>query len=47
LPARKDPEHVAVALIDAFEGAVTRAKVERNRSPFDNFEAFVLPALIT
>ena len=46
LPAGKDPAHVAVALIDAFEGAVTRAKVERNRSPFDSFEAFVLPALI-
>jgi len=45
--SQKDPEHVAVALIDAFEGAVTRAKVERNRSPFDTFEAFVLPALIT
>jgi len=47
LPAGKDPGHVAVALIDAFEGAVTRAKVERNRSPFDSFEAFVFPALVT
>ncbi|OWV97992.1 TetR family transcriptional regulator C-terminal domain-containing protein [Rhizobium sp. R693] len=47
LPAGKDPEQVAVALIDAFEGAVTRAKVERNRSPFDSFEGFVLPALVT
>ncbi|CCM79458.1 putative transcriptional regulator, TetR family [Rhizobium mesoamericanum STM3625] len=47
LPARKDPAQVAVALIDAFEGAVTRAKVERNRLPFDSFEGFVLPALVT
>jgi hypothetical protein len=25
---------------------VTRAKVERSRSPFDSFEGFVLPALV-
>ena len=47
LPAGRDPGQVAAALIDAFEGAVTRAKVERNRSPFDSFEGFVLPALVT
>ena len=47
LPAGKDPRQVAVALIDAFEGAVTRAKVERSRSPFDSFQTFVLPALVT
>ena len=47
LPAGKEPGQVAVALIDAFEGAVTRAKVERNRSPFDSFEGLVLPALVT
>ena len=46
LPAGKDPRQVAVALIDAFEGAVTRAKVERSRSPFDSFQTFVLPALL-
>ena len=44
LPAGKG--QVAVALIDTFEGAVTRAKVERDRSPFDSFEGFVLPALV-
>jgi TetR/AcrR family transcriptional repressor of nem operon len=47
LPSGKDPGQVSVALIDAFEGAVTRAKVERNRSPFDSFEDFVLPTLVT
>ncbi len=47
LPAAKDPGQLAIALIDAFEGAVTRAKVERSRAPFDSFERFVLPALIT
>jgi TetR/AcrR family transcriptional regulator, transcriptional repressor for nem operon len=46
LPAGKDLGQVAAALIDAFEGAVTRAKVERSRSPFDSFESFVLPALV-
>jgi len=45
LPAGKDPAQVAAALVDAFEGAVTRAKVERNRSAFDGFENFVLPTL--
>ena len=40
LSAGKDPEQLAVALIDAFEGAVTRAEVERSRAPFDSF---VLP----
>ena len=47
LSAHKDPGQLAVALIDAFEGAVMRAKVERSRAPFDSFERFVLPALIT
>jgi len=47
LPAGKEPRQLAVALIDAFEGAVTRAKVERSRSPFDSFQTFVLPALVT
>jgi TetR/AcrR family transcriptional repressor of nem operon len=43
----KDPQQVAGALIDAFEGAVMRTKVERSRAPFDSFERFVLPALVT
>ena len=47
LPAGKEPRQLAVALIDAFEGAVTRAKVERSRSPFDSFQTFVLPTLVT
>ena len=38
---------LAVALIDAFEGEVMRAKVERSRAPFDSFERFVLPSLLT
>jgi TetR/AcrR family transcriptional repressor of nem operon len=47
LPAGKDPGQLAVALIDTFEGAVMRAKVERSRAPFDSFECFVLPSLLT
>ncbi len=39
----KDASQLAAALIDTFEGAVMRAKVERSRAPFDNFERCVLP----
>jgi TetR/AcrR family transcriptional repressor of nem operon len=42
----RDASQLAVALIDAFEGAVMRAKVERSRSPFDTFERLVLPFLL-
>jgi TetR/AcrR family transcriptional repressor of nem operon len=41
----RDASQLAVALIDAFEGAVMRAKVERSRAPFDSFERCVLPCL--
>src|SRR6202012_1307636 len=34
LAAGRDASQLAVALIDAFEGAVMRAKVERSRAPF-------------
>jgi len=39
----RDARQLAVALIDTFEGAVMRAKVERSRAPFDSFERCVLP----
>ncbi len=42
----KDPKEIAAALIDAFEGAVMRAKVERSRAPFQRFETSVLPRLL-
>ena len=42
----RDAGQLAVALIDAFEGAVMRAKVERGRSPFNTFERCVLPSLL-
>ena len=47
LAAGKEPNQLAAALIDAFEGAVMRAKVERSRASFDSFERFVLPSLLT
>ncbi len=42
----KDPNQLAATLIDAFEGAVMRAKVERGRGPFERFERCVLPCLL-
>jgi TetR/AcrR family transcriptional repressor of nem operon len=42
----KDPKQLAAALIDAFEGAVMRAKVERSRAAFENFQRAVLPSLL-
>ena len=42
----RDVSQLATALIDAFEGAVMRAKVQRSRAPFDSFERCVLPCLL-
>src|SRR6266436_4339233 len=42
----KDPDQLAATLIDAFEGAIMRAKVERGRGPFERFERCVLPCLL-
>ena len=43
LATGRDASQLAAALIGTFEGAVMRAKVERSRAPFDNFERCVLP----
>jgi TetR/AcrR family transcriptional repressor of nem operon len=43
----KDPKQLAAALIDGFEGAVMRAKVERDRRPFEDFQRGVLPSLLS
>jgi TetR/AcrR family transcriptional regulator, transcriptional repressor for nem operon len=37
---------LAATIIEAWEGAVLRGKVERSRTPYDRFEAFVLPRLL-
>jgi TetR/AcrR family transcriptional regulator, transcriptional repressor for nem operon len=46
LARAKDAKQIAAALIDGFEGAVMRAKVERSRAPFRRFETCVLPCLL-
>lgn len=46
-PDNRDVEETAAALIDAWEGAVMRGKVEQARASFHRFETFVLPRLLT
>jgi TetR/AcrR family transcriptional regulator, transcriptional repressor for nem operon len=41
-----DPDQLAAILIEAYEGAVMRAKVEQNGNAFKRFEKVVLPRLI-
>jgi TetR/AcrR family transcriptional regulator, transcriptional repressor for nem operon len=41
-----DPDQLAAIMIEAYEGAVMRGKVERNGSAFERFENVVLPRLI-
>ena len=45
--AGNDPGKLAVALIDALEGAIVRPKVEHGRAPFDGCDRFVLLSLLT
>jgi len=42
-----DPEQFAAIMIEAYEGAVMRAKVEQNGNAFERFENVVLPRLIS
>jgi TetR/AcrR family transcriptional repressor of nem operon len=37
IPADKDAAEIAAFLLDAYEGALLRARVERSRAPFDRF----------
>ena len=41
-----DPDQLAAIMIEAYEGAVMRGKVERNGKAFERFENVVLPLLI-
>lgn len=43
---RGDGADIAAALIDAFEGAVLRAKVDRGQAALDRFTAITLPRLL-
>jgi TetR/AcrR family transcriptional repressor of nem operon len=42
-----DPDTIAAFLIDAFEGAVLRAKVERDPAPLLRFESIVFSLILT
>jgi TetR/AcrR family transcriptional repressor of nem operon len=46
LPPDVNPEQVAAGLIDAFEGAVLRAKVDQGQAALKRFQEFVLPRLL-
>lgn len=47
LRASLDPDTVAAFLIDAFEGAVLRAKVERDGAPLLRFQSIVFSLILT
>jgi TetR/AcrR family transcriptional repressor of nem operon len=47
LRASLDPDTVAAFLIDAFEGAVLRAKVERDAAPLLRFQSIVFSLILT
>lgn len=40
------PEELAASLIDAFEGALLRAKAQKNRAPLDRFLNITFPKLV-
>lgn len=46
LKAGLDPETIAAFLIDAFEGAVLRTKVDRNATALRRFEAIVFSIIL-
>lgn len=46
LAAERDAKELAAALIEAWEGAVMRGKVDQGRGAYHRFETFVLPSLI-
>jgi TetR/AcrR family transcriptional regulator, transcriptional repressor for nem operon len=46
LDADRDVEELAAALIEAWEGAVMRSKVDRRRESYRRFETLVLPGLM-
>jgi TetR/AcrR family transcriptional regulator, transcriptional repressor for nem operon len=41
-----DPTELAAMLIEAWEGAALRGKVDRSRTPYERFEAVTVPALL-
>jgi TetR/AcrR family transcriptional repressor of nem operon len=43
----KNPAEIAAFLLDAYEGALLRARVERSRVPFDRFMHFAFDRILT
>jgi TetR/AcrR family transcriptional repressor of nem operon len=46
LATNQNPDQIAAVLIEAWEGAVMRSKVERNGNACNRFESFTLPRLL-
>ena len=46
LDPKADVQELAAALVDAWEGAVMRAKIERSGAAYKRFETVVLPRLL-
>jgi len=46
LPEDRDPQMLASLMVEAWEGAVMRGKIEQSSGPFQRFEAEVLPRLM-
>lgn len=44
---KRDVRELAATLIEAWEGAVMRGKIEQDRSAYERFESVVLPRLMT
>ena len=47
LPRDRDPRTLASFIVDSWEGAVLRAKVERDRAPLDAFLAITFSKVLT
>lgn len=45
-PTTTPPEELAAVIVEAWEGAALRGKVDRSRAPYIRFESIVLPALL-
>jgi TetR/AcrR family transcriptional repressor of nem operon len=46
LASEQDPDDLAAALIEAWEGAVMRGKIEQGRRAYQRFESVVVPRLV-
>jgi len=42
-----DPEEAGAALLEAWQGAMLRMKIERSPAPLDRFKRLILPAVLS